>query len=188
MRTEAGFTLIEILSGGIISTVLAGAMLSLFYMVTGNIKESAANSRLLRIETGAQDQLRRTVRSAYGAKRSPGEPGGGIASIAANDANAYSGLSEIWLYEESPDALIGAYQVSVGQGVLADTLMEWSGGAFIPMRIGSDTVFLDHGTSSFSLFPNRRGVGFDLRYRILENGNTYSTSSLMDSVLCRAQL
>jgi type II secretory pathway pseudopilin PulG len=184
MKTEAGFTLIEILAGGIISTVLAGAMLALFYMVTANIKESEANSRLLRIQTVAQDQLRRTVRSAYGAKLT-GEAGS-IVDIAGGDPITYTDRKEIWLYETNPEGLIGAYKISPGPSV--DTLKELSNGDFIPMRIGSDTVILDGGSSSFSLFPNRRGVGFDMRYLIRENGNTYSATQLTDSVLCGLQL
>jgi type II secretory pathway pseudopilin PulG len=181
MRAEAGFTLIEALVGGIISTVLAGAMLSLFYLVTGNVKESAANSRLLRIQTVAQDQLRRNVRKSYGAKRTETEVGG-IASIAASDNVAYVGQKEVWLYETDPDGLVGAYKIS------GDTLLERANAVFSPMLVGSDTVWLDGANSSFSLFPNRRGIAFDLRYRIHENGKTYSAPPLIDSILCRAQL
>lgn len=189
MRKEAGFTLIEILAGGVISTVLAGAMLSLFYLVTGNIKDSAANSRLLRIQTVAEDQLRRTVRRAYGAKLlteiGTPPPAGEITIIAPNDANAHPNQKEIWLYED-PDALIGAYRITFGHAV--DTLLEWVGGNFIPMHIGSDTVFLDGGISSFSIFPYRLGVAFNIGYQIQENGKSYAAPTLNDSVLCRGRL
>ena len=182
MRTEAGFTLIEILAGGVISTVLAGAMLSLFYLVTGNIKDSTANSRLQRIQTVAEDQIRRIARRAYGAKTSSAEVGD-IAIIAANDGNAYTGLKEIWLYETDPgEALIGAYKVS------PDALLELVNGVFVPMRIGSDTVWLDGANSTFSIFPNRAGVAFDMRYKIQENGNTYAAPALIDSILCRGKI
>jgi len=192
MRTKAGFTLVEILAGGVISTVLAGAMLSLFYLVTGNIKDSAANSRLLRTQTVAEDQLRRAARKAYGVKLSQAEVSkghgglGDIATIAADDPVAYTALTEIWLYQADPDGLIGAYKVSAGSS--QDTLKEWVNGAFTPMRIGSDTVLLTRAGSSFSVFPNRRGIAFDMRYRIQENGNSYAAPVLVDSVLCRAQL
>jgi type II secretory pathway pseudopilin PulG len=185
MKAQVGFTLVEILAGGVISTILAGAMLSLFYLVTGNIKENAANARLLRIQTVAEDQLRRTGRKAYGAKR-PAETDL-ITTLANNDGNAYTNLKEIGLFED-PDALIGAYKIS--QNGSRDTLLEWSfaTGSYIPMIIGSDTVWLDGPNSSFSIFPNRRGIAFDLRYRIQENGNMYSAASLRDSVLCRGNL
>lgn len=179
MRTETGFTLIEVLAGGVISTVLAGAMLSLFYMVTGNVKESAANSRLLRIQTVAEDQIRRDARKAFGAKLSSSEPG--LIDVVANDGNAYSGLKEIWLIEATPDALVGAYWIH------GDTLKEWKNGGFVPMIIGPDTVHLDGANSSFSVFPNRQGVGLDLRYKVNEKGILYTAPPFIDSILCRAQ-
>jgi type II secretory pathway pseudopilin PulG len=149
MRTEAGFTLIEALAGGIISTVLAGAMLSLFYLVTGNIKDSAANTRLLRIQTVAGDQIRRIVRRAYGPMLTT--DAGSISTIV--DPNPHPGLQEVWLYED-PDAEIGAYKIS------GDNLLERVNGVYTPMRIGSDTVWLDGPNSSFTVLPNRLGVAF----------------------------
>jgi type II secretory pathway pseudopilin PulG len=191
MRSEAGFTLIEILVGGVISTVLAGGMLSLFYLVTDNIKESTANSRLLRIQTVAEDQLRRTVRRAYAVKVTQTELSRvsgrvDVSSIAAEDPNTYTGLKVIWLYEAEPDALIGAYRITFGNSI--DTLLELRNGVFAPMHIGSDTVWINGTNSSFSILPNRRGVSFDLRYGIQENGNSYVAPVLIDSVLCRGKI
>lgn len=179
MRTkvQAGFTLVEVLTGGVISTVLAGTILSMVHMVSGNLRESAANTRLERLQAVANEQIRTATRQAYGAKLFQAEAGN-IQDIAATDNAAHANLSEIWLIADD-GILHWAYQIS------GDYLMERRNGAWIKMTVGPDTVMLDGANSRFGVFPNRRGIVADLRYRINENGTTYSYPPLLDSLLCR---
>lgn len=180
MIGQKGFTLVEALTGGIISTVLAGTMISMIHMVGSNLKESAANTRLERLQTVASEQIRSATRQAFGAKLSGTEPGTiqSLSSSAGGDAAAHTNLTEVWLITDE-GIQHWAYQIS------GDYLMERRGGAWVKMTVGEDTVKLDGANSRFAVFPYRKGIVADLRYKIVENGSTYAYPPLPDSILCR---
>jgi Tfp pilus assembly protein PilW len=56
MKPQAGFTLIEVLTTGMISTIVGSALLSVFYMCNAHIRAGGAALRLVQMQTIASER------------------------------------------------------------------------------------------------------------------------------------
>src|SRR3954471_22518948 len=70
MNSQAGFTLIEALITGVLSTIVAGGILSALYMTNTQIQDGSAALRLSQLQSVVSDQIHRSARLSAGAKDS----------------------------------------------------------------------------------------------------------------------
>lgn len=181
MRSESGYSLVEVLTAGAISVVVGTAIISVLQMSNTQILDGSANFRLVQLQNIASTQIRMETRRAFGVKRDIAlDPGGAFVSPAAFPGA--TGLSEVRLC--NPDGSMRAgYRILPNN----DSLYEWRAGAWIPFRVGSFALRInpDPDSSNFSILPRRRGIVFNLRYRFVQGGKTYPFPPISETVLCR---
>lgn len=181
--SQAGFTLVEMLTVGVISSVLAGAALSSLYMASDLTLQGSVESRASQRAALASWQIRRMAQSAYIAK-APGSTG------PIDDMNASSAVPNahhVVFVGPPPDYdTIGGFQVLASSNILRE--YRRMGGTWVwrPVILGrQDTVKISpRPASSFTLYPRRRGLEFRLEV-LDENGAPLPAS--MEKVLCRNQ-
>lgn len=179
MRAKAGFTLVEVLATGAISVIIGTAILSVLRMSNSQILDGSANLRLVQLQNIASAQIRSETRKAFGVKRDMAlDPGTAFVSPAT--APTYPGLREVRLC--NPDGTMRAgYQIRAND----DNLYEWKSGEWIPFQVGALTLKIDPVASDFTILPRRRGLTFNLAYRFIQGGRTYSFPPIPETVLCR---
>ena len=166
MKSHAGFTLVEVLVAGILSTILATTILSTLYLTNTQMKEGLASQRLTQFQIVVSEQIRKNARIAFAVK-----------IVGDHPTNALSAdtLSELIIHNESTvffcnpaGAIFAGYRIHTSP----DYLEEWSLGlnSFIPFRIGLDSVALKASASTFVVLPKRRGVLFKLSYESNQAG------------------
>lgn len=176
MIRQQGFTLIEALAAGLISTIVAGALLTVLYMSTAQIKEGSAYISLLSMQSIVSEQIRSSVRSAKIIKR-VGELGTSTPTLVAS---AFTGLKEIWLLSKDGDTL-AAYQVRPGEPYL----YEWKAGAYQVFKVGNLTVDIDYGQTEFGILANRLGMTFQIGHIKTVGASSYAFPASQDTILMR---
>jgi type II secretory pathway pseudopilin PulG len=156
MSNESGFTLIETLAAGLVSTIVAGALLTVLYMSTNQIKEGSANVRYIRLQSAVSEEIRANARKSKTMKRTS-ELGTASSSLSAAE---WPGLKEIWLFNNDGDTL-AAYQVKAD----SPHLHEWKAGSFQVFQVGSETVDINYANTEFGILPNRQGMTFRIAHR-----------------------
>lgn len=187
MSTQAGFTLVEALASGILSTVIAGAILSLMHLTNDQVKQGAVQIRLAESQGIAVEQFRKSIREAYGAMMS-GEDSTLVAG--QDNANVVNPLTvalpEVKLFDENK-WITGGYKLGptyLMEGFpLPDIHHQLL--SYKAFTIGDDTVYIDSARSYFRILQGRKGVIANLRY--IHQPGAVTDSLPQDSVfvLCR---
>ena len=180
MKSQSGFTLVEVVVASVLSTVIAAAVMSSLYMTNTQISEGSASQRLTQTQIVVSEQIKQKARIAYGVKRAVVD-GPGPLSAAALSNPLITGLGEVFFCNPAGDTLAG-YRIALG------VLYEWKGGTgdgFFPFLIGSDSVSVNMANSEFRILPRRRGVIIKLNYQRTESGTTYSFPTIQETVICR---
>lgn len=160
MKTQSGFTLIEVIAAAVISTFIAGATISVLYFTNNRIKSSLINSRLSDLRIVISEQIRESARIANFAAL-PLEPLTGL----DNDAG-YLGselVKEIHLYGYH-GVKLSAYKIDGGY------LWEGKPGAggewdYSKFRVGEEYAAVDHDNSNLRILAKRIGIQFSLQLR-----------------------
>ncbi len=181
MLSQKGFTLVEIMAAGVVSTIVAGALLSVLSITNSLIKESASNQRLGQIQTAVSEQLRNDARIAFGPKASEVEDRSAPFDVNPDDDPIASNLQGIYFCDRDGDCFSG-YRINK-QNL---TLEEWHReiGGYNPFKVGEDTVHVDTANSRFAVLAGRKGVTFQIACRI-HTDKDYTFPSIEETVLCR---
>jgi type II secretory pathway pseudopilin PulG len=177
VNSQQGFTLIEALAGGILSTIVAGAILSALNMTTRQIKESSSNLSLGQIQTVVSEQIRSDARKSFGAK-GPGENPTAQFDTPEDDP-ALTNQNGI-VFCDSNGQPFARYQINTSTG----NLEEWIDGSYVPFKVGSQTAQLDAANSSFGVLAKRQGITFKLVCRVLTD-KYYTFPAIQETVLGR---
>jgi type II secretory pathway pseudopilin PulG len=175
MSRQSGFTLVEALTASVISTVVAGAILTVLFMTTNQVRDGSALSRLTQQQTVVSEQIRTSARKAWFVKKTTAE---GMPILSTEPADA--GRHEV-AFADSNGTVFAAYFLDPAKTYL----QEWIGGAYVPFKVGEDTVFVDYPTSSFGILSQRKGVTFQLGYNRTFGGKNYTFPLLTETVYCR---
>jgi type II secretory pathway pseudopilin PulG len=176
MRRQSGFTLIEALTTGAISSIVGLALLSVLYMTNGQIKEGTATLRLARLQNVATEQIHRSARQAMAVWQQGTTP---TANFAFNQ-NLSPEMSGVIFCDPTGDTLAG-YSVS---GDLLKEL-DTASGTWIPFEVAGDTVTVDEDSSYFKILNNRHGMVSRIRYTLVDGDSLYAFPPIADTIRCR---
>lgn len=190
---QRGFTLVEVLITGILSSVLGGVVLTIFYVNNTQVKEGAAELKLSQEQAAVAEHITNDVRWAHALRKS-GEPNGNWNSPPASawttppyqdsvNSPAITGLSEVIVTKLDGSEYAG-YRIS---GDYLDTLVPNSNPrVYNHLEIfPGDTVRVDGDSSYFGIMQKRRGLEVRLRLYRLEDGDTVFLPPHQDNILCR---
>jgi type II secretory pathway pseudopilin PulG len=183
LNGQSGFTLIEVLAAGLISTIVAGALLSVLYMSTGQIRDGASSLRLSQSQAVVSEQIRTSARKAFGAwSGSCPDPGPSDLDAAEALVAGYAGSGQLKqvVFCDPLGAILSGYSLETD-----GRMYEWVGGSFRPFRIGADEVMVDYAASNFIILARRRGIIFNIIYRRDAGGESYFFPLIQETVLSR---
>jgi prepilin-type N-terminal cleavage/methylation domain-containing protein len=177
MRSQSGFTLIEVIAASAISSFVGIALLSVLYMANGQIKEGSATVKLTHLQIVASEQIHQSARKAAGVRLQSESP-----SVIAGAAG-YPGANSVKhvLFCDPAGAILSGYFLNAG------TLLEWdlATSGWVPFRIAGTLVEVDDATSFFDLLPNRHGITARIAYRLSAGATPYAFPTLAETVRCR---
>lgn len=175
MKAQAGFTVIELMTVSIISTVIAGGVITMLYLGNTNIKEALALGRIAKVYDVASEHIHRVGNEAYTV--SGDMEALPLASIPG--PSYVSGFSRLTFFDQANDT-IGSVRVR-SDGYL----MEWrKGTGFQVFTVGTDSIYVDN-QNNFAIAPGRKAFSFDLDIVKTLYGTTHTLSSPTEVVLCR---
>jgi type II secretory pathway pseudopilin PulG len=165
MKARTGFTLIEVLIAGVISSVMGIAVLSTFYMTTAQIKEGTSYQKMSLIQTTVTAELERLGRSGY-TVQTENESGvfedaltGGL-----HDSFEKIGKKHVYFCDHDGNPYAG-YRIS------GDVLLEWKGNdasgwpIMEPLVIGGIAVHVNPANSGFDVLKERVGIRYALQFK-----------------------
>ncbi len=183
MSFQNGFTLIEVLTASLISTIVAGALLSVLSMTNNHIKDGAAHLRTGQMQTVVSDQLHTNAHAACGVK-STGESLIDPFTTPTYDLGVASAKEIVFCTKAGLP--IARYKINS----VANYLEEWRTdplGAgpvgYYPFQVGNDTAFLNGALSEFNLQPGRRGFTATLLFQ--SRDRSYTFPHIVETILCR---
>lgn len=176
MRGQSGFTLIEAMVTGILSTMVAGVALALLRMSATQVREGSATLSLAASYSAVSEEIHRIGRIAHMVKTA-GDPEG-----LPPDSLTLGLLdrTEAVFCNRLGDSL-GGFRITSGK--LQELAGPLHGRFWKDMVVGPDTVYLDSSASRFDVKANRAGLDFRLR---LVNADGDSLPSVKETVLCRS--
>lgn len=180
MNIQRGFTLVETLAAGLISTIVGGAVLSILSMTNSQIKESIAYQRIGQMQTLVSEQIRNDARKAFGPK-TPGEnPDDAFDANPDDDAGDAAFLNGTFLCQRDGAAFSG-YRIENGFLQHSDTpgLGPWEN-----IEVSGQPIKVAPG-SGFSLLAGRRGITFKIASSVNLGGLDYSFPLIEETILCR---
>jgi type II secretory pathway pseudopilin PulG len=183
MSSQSGFTLIEVLASGIISTVIAGAILSIVYLTNNQIQDGTANLRLEERQRVASEQIQRSARFARGGMMASEN----LVTVKAQDAGGSppsGNLQEIIFFDDNW-CLVAGYKVGSNYLMEAFPASCTALADYKALTIGDDTVYLDPAQSYFRYFNNRKSIISNLKLTLQTAAGTYSRPNDSEFVLCR---
>ena len=171
LRTQTGFTLMEVLMVSIIGAALGGIFITFMRMHNNAVNEGAAMS-IIQTQAGVvASEITRKVRAASQVI-APDETWAVAQNLPVRNVN------EIVLYTRT-GTVAGAFRIEDGK------LKESSDGiAFQPFLSGDKEVALAAG-SLFRLSAKRTETGLYLKVAILYREVNYETPALGEMILCR---
>jgi type II secretory pathway pseudopilin PulG len=184
MNSQSGFTLIEALATGLISTIVAGAILSLLHMSNAQINDGTINLRLARLQGVASDQIRSSTRIAAGVKTAAEDTITDFDHMPVMTAVS-SPLKEVRLCQQNG---LPFARYRIVDGTPQDYLEEWKETpvkGYHPFMVGGDTVFVDYANSFFRILPDRRGITFAVQHTRAEDGKSYTFPRIEEVALIR---
>lgn len=160
-----GFTLIEVISASLISSILGLALISVFYMANSHLQEGIAYQKLSMVQGMVSAQIDRSAHKAFMVKM---ENGSGVYEGYAdgNDDQTHSGKKQIYFCDTSGTPFAG-YMLS-GNNLLE--MASFSGTsltgtpAWEIFRIGEVGVFVNSDSSSFDVLQYRSGINYRIRF------------------------
>jgi type II secretory pathway pseudopilin PulG len=181
MLRQSGFTLIESLTAGLISTIVAGALLTMLTVTNREIKAGTTHLLVGQMQSVVSDQFHISAHRACGV-RTAGEPlDGSYFTDAARYDIPVGDTNEIIFCDKNGSRLT-SYRINRAFNYLE----EWDVGshAYIPFKVGEDTVLINGANSAFRLLsPRRRRLTVNLAIRNSDESFTFPT--LIDTILCR---
>jgi type II secretory pathway pseudopilin PulG len=183
LKWQSGFTLIEALAAGLISTIVAGALLTVLSMTNAQIRDGAIRLKTGQMHTVVSDQLRTSAYNAYGVKAA-GEDltdpltlpvyAGGVAN------------TQTIIFCNKAGIPFARYNINT----VSNYLEEWleaiplvRPAGYYPFKVGVDTAFLNGAASSFTLDPGR--IGFSLNLLFTSPYSTYTFPNIIEAIRCR---
>jgi hypothetical protein len=181
MKGQTGFTLVEALVTGLVSTLAAGVILTVFMMNNNQIREGSDSLRKSQIHDVVSRDIRRKVMISDRVMTLEEYLAGPIAPNPPPSAALTSQRSLVCM---SGNTVTCAYRTDGPEGYLKEMDPNaLPAVTFIPYRIGSDTVWMTAGATGFTLLANRNGVLFDMRVQLVKDGEYLTPQEEM--VLCR---
>jgi type II secretory pathway pseudopilin PulG len=181
MKAQSGFTLIEVLVTGVLSTIVAGTLVTVLGMVNLQLNAGIAENRLGRIQTVVSEQIRSSMRKSWGVLQT-----GDVIDNANhfNNLKAVASTQEIIMSDKDGNP-ISKYQIDNG-----GKLWEWHDGDpgdYYPFKIGEDIVYVDPDPvkSNFSLAQGRKSMTFTLEYVLLQGKTLLTLPNIPETIQCR---
>lgn len=182
MKSESGFTLVEALATGVLSTIVAGTLVSVLDMVNTQIKEGEMESRLGLWQSVVSEQIRSSVRQSWGILQQ-GDPTGFDLHYdklpAVDHMLSPEDLMPEILICDKDGIPMAKYHVN-SEGILE----EWQSGdegSYHPFTIGDQIVHVDPDQSNFSVAKGRKYLSFKLAY-VLEGEKLLA---IQEAIQCR---
>jgi Tfp pilus assembly protein PilW len=170
---DSGFSLIEALVAGILSVIVLLAVVSLFFMNNQQIMGSSVRSKTRLQYQTVVDEIGRNVRAAAFVENVNPD----LTAIGTQIA------SEVIYLFDNTGTLVAGYQRT------NPYLKEWSGGAFVPFRVGKDTVrvtpLAGAGDTAFTISANRKNVQLKLDIYNVNGAQRDTFFSQGESFKCR---
>ena len=164
MRPQSGFTLIEVVATAVISTILAGVILTLLHAGSDQAVEILSRQKAMSMYNVVSEQIGWTARQAYWVK----QPGDGTA-CPGTPAGVYTGLDGLILYDRLCTE-IGRYEIATVDG--RHRLMERRLGVVKPFIVAGDTVFITPFSLDFGHTVSRRAITFALQIQYVVGSET----------------
>lgn len=165
MRRQAGFTLVEVLATGVISSVLAGVVLTLLYAGSSQVNEMVPRQQVISIYNLVSEQVHWTARRAYTVRSTNDGPFAVWPPTPAGPRTSQDGL----VFYDRTGNVIGGYDIApMGS---TNYLREWKGLSFQPFKVAGDTVFVTPSLK-FGHSNDRRSITFEILIRYVINGTT----------------
>ncbi len=176
LHSSSGFTLIEVLVVSLLSTVLGATILTTFYMVTAQIKESTELQKLSVMEAAVSEAIAQTAFKSDAVYENPCT----MPAANPNTLVPVSRLTVIYFCKDDGSS-VGGYRID------QDTLKELTAGNnWIPFQVGNELfVPLKGSPSSFFLLPKRLGLQYYLEFSRVVDGKPYSLPTFIELVQCR---
>lgn len=178
MNAQGGFTLIEAMSAGLISSILAGALISVISISNREIKENAITLRLSRIQSAVSDQFRTNARASFLAIQYGEDPV--AVSLLPKDDPESPPLKQIIFCDRNPSPS-ARYKMD-STNYLEE--YDFDNATFVPFTVGEDTVFVDTAKSDFKILAGRAGVTYKIVCQ-LHLDQIYTFPVIEDTVLRR---
>lgn len=167
MKPQTGFTIIEVMTAGILSTVLAGVVITLIVLTSEQIEASLSRQKAVARYEIVAEEVRKVARKAY-TVRSTSEPEFTIWPP-GNAGSLLTSQNGLKFYDRTPVAgvpnCIGGFEFQGVAGGLS-ILREWKAGAFTAFLVGGDSVFVTPSLQ-FSRDAARRVITFEIYVRYL---------------------
>lgn len=179
-RIEKGFTLVEVLATGVISTVLAGAILTLVYLGADEMLESQGRQKALAQYVLVQEQICRVARTAY-TIRATGET---YPDVTAGT----SSLPGLRFFKKTPAGTqLGAFRVAEDTGtVYLRESTTPTALTFKTFMVGADSI-PSAFSNTFRQNAARTRAGFQLTVKYQIKGDWREFVASPRYVMCRSE-
>ncbi len=172
LKNQRGISLIEALVTGVISSVIAGAVISMMYLSTSQIEESSSRFSMQKLYDATAYQIGWTIREA--------------AAVLAHGESFSNRLKyRNFIPVESFYTYDTDGNVTGGFGISSGILQEYDvvEGGFKPFVFGPDTVKVDSG--AFYLWADRAAVELDVVLRHSAKDKEYTLAIRQERFRCR---
>lgn len=179
MKSNSGFTLIEVLVTSLLSTVVAGALLSFLYLTNNQITEGTTSLKFVQMRSVVSEQIRQVADSAHGVLTDQ-DPADGVITTFKDFVlfpqvdSTIINAKELRLCRSNGTAY-AVYKINASNNYLE----EWykTDGTLRVFQIGSDTVFIDASKSFFKVYRGRKRFEFTLVYRTQDGSVSSPTNT-----------
>lgn len=180
MKSRRGFTLIETLAAGVISTIVGGAMLSILSITNAQIKESIAHQRIGQMQTLVSEQIRNDARKAFGPKVPSEVPDSPFDANPEDDPGETTLLHATFFCHRN-GVSFSAYRID--GGILQHSSTP-SLGAWQNIVVGGQPVKVTPA-SGFTVLSGRMGITFKIACTVNLGGQDYTFPLIEETILCR---
>jgi Tfp pilus assembly protein PilW len=166
-----GFTLVEALVAGIISTVVIAAAVALYLMNMNQISGSFVRSLTRMQYQTVIDQIESKARQATVIQTS-NDP-----NFIATDIIEHA--TDVIYFIGDTGNILGGYQHAT------DSLKEWNGTMFVPFKVGNKNIKLLNAGSAFTIRPDRKSVLLNLSVIGISGSSSDTMLSKGETFQCR---
>lgn len=177
MKAQAGFTLVEVLTAGVLSTVLAGAIISILYLGTDQIEESLARQDAVALYTVVAEHIQAVASRADSVRSTEEEPGAPLDPTAE--------FADV-IFVNAANEPLGGFKVRPDG--MRNLLMEWSTADddWVPYTIAGIPIELDAlRVPAFYISPERRSATFQFNLLFTKNGKTTTHKFPVERAQCK---